>query len=171
MKPPALAVLPRKDISGRKRSRRPHNPLSLVFVLTSTRPLKIMHRRIVCLLGYVALDMARPKAALAAYQQALRVRQELDGPNSPPIADVYDSIACSYTEQGNVGGVFEYLSKAVEIHNSNDPLQMGRTKAIYAMMHLRAEQPEEPLAALQRCWQLQGMTTRTNHPVQEPTHL
>lgn len=64
------------------------------------------------LLGHIGLDMAQPRAALAAYEKALAARETLEEPNSPPIADIYDSIACSYTEQGRVAEAFEYLSKA-----------------------------------------------------------
>lgn len=110
------------------------------------------------LLGHITLDMARPKAALSAYHRALRVREALEGPNSPSVADVYDSIACSYTEQGNVDNAFAYLSRAVKIYNMNNSLLMGRTQAIYAMSYLRAGQPRKALAALQHCWKLQNLT-------------
>jgi tetratricopeptide (TPR) repeat protein len=91
--------------------------------------------------------MAQPKAALSAYHQVM-LRERLEEPNSPPIADVYDSIACSYTEQGKVSEAFEYLTKAAAIHRVHNPHRMGRTQAIYAMTLFRAGQPEEALAAL-----------------------
>jgi tetratricopeptide (TPR) repeat protein len=102
--------------------------------------------------------MAKPKSALSAYQKALRARKQLEEPNSPPIADIYDSIACSYTELGMVSEAFEYLSKAADIHHAHNPLHMARTKAIYAMTHLRAEQPQEAQESLLHCWRLQGLT-------------
>lgn len=102
--------------------------------------------------------MAQPKAALSAYRKALKLRERLEEENSPPIADVYDSIACSYTEQGMTAEAFEYLSKAAAIHSARNPRKMARTQAIYAMTHLRAGQPEEALVSLQSCWQLQKLT-------------
>lgn len=120
------------------------------------------------LLGHVALDMARPKMALSSYLRALSAREALEGPTSPLVADVYDSIACSYTEQGKVDDAFKNLSKAVDIHNMNDPLRMSRTQAIYAITYLRAGQPDKALTALQHCWQLQHLTeedvTNSNYP-------
>ena len=110
------------------------------------------------LLGHIALDLAQPESALGAYQKALNIRLELEEENSPPIADVYDSIACSYTEMGKVMEAFEYLSKAEAIHNTHNPLHMARTHAIYAMTYLRAGQPEESLEALKKCWLLQNLT-------------
>lgn len=79
-------------------------------------------------------------------------------PNSPPIADIYESIACSFTEQGNAVEAFKYLEKAETIHAGHDPRRMARTCAIYAMTYLRAGHPDEALAALIKCWELQGLT-------------
>lgn len=101
--------------------------------------------------------MAQPKVALSAYKKALMVREQIEEPKSPPIADVYESIACSYTELGEVSEAFEYLSKAAAIHRTHNPLHMARTEAIYAMTYLRAGQPAEALTALHRCWRLQGL--------------
>lgn len=106
--------------------------------------------------------MARPKAALSAYQQALRVREMLEGPNSPSATDVYDSIACSYA--------LKYLSKSVEIHNVNNPLLMARTQAIYAMTYLQAGELEKALAALQHCWKLQNLTEEQVSQSRYPKH-
>lgn len=102
--------------------------------------------------------MAQPKTALSAYRKALNAREKFEEEGSPPIADVYDSIACSYTELGMVSEAFQYLSKAADIHHAHNPLHMARTKAIYAMTHLRAGQPQEALESLMCCWQLQGLT-------------
>lgn len=109
-------------------------------------------------MGHVALDLAQPESALTAYQKALEIKLELEDEDSPPIADVYDSIACSYTEMGKVKESFEYLAKAEAIHNAHNPLHMARTQAIYAMTYLRADQPAEALEALKKCWQLQNLT-------------
>lgn len=114
--------------------------------------------------------MAQPKFALSAYQEALKARISLDGPNSPSVANVYDSIACSYTEQGNVQEALEYLSKAVDIHNANNPLHMSRTQAIYAITYLRAGEPEKALYALRHCWDLQGLTPEKVAQSKYPKH-
>ncbi|KAG2415680.1 hypothetical protein HFD88_006871 [Aspergillus terreus] len=122
------------------------------------------------LLGHIGLDMAQPRAALAAYEKALAARETLEEPNSPPIADVYDSIACSYTEQGRVAEAFEYLSKAANIHRAHNSLHMGRTQAIYAMTYLRAGQPSEALTALKSCWELQGLDEEQISQAKYPKH-
>ncbi|KZN88087.1 hypothetical protein EN45_066560 [Penicillium chrysogenum] len=100
------------------------------------------------LLGHIALDLAQPESAL----------------------NVYDSIACSYTEQGMVTEAFRYLSKAAAIHNAHNPLHMARTYAIYAMTHLRAEQPDGALVALKKCWQLQNLTEEQIIESRYPKH-
>jgi tetratricopeptide (TPR) repeat protein len=74
------------------------------------------------------------------------------------IADVYDSIACAYTEIGDTSKAFAYLDKAKAIHLANDPDRMARTSAIYAVTYLRAGQPGEALKATRKCWELQGLT-------------
>ena len=102
--------------------------------------------------------MAQPRAALEAYNEALASRFKLVQPTSPAIADVYDSIACSYTEIGDVTKAFEYLDKATKIRYSNNPDRMARTFAILAMTHLRAGNPDEALSALKNCWRLQNLT-------------
>jgi tetratricopeptide (TPR) repeat protein len=107
---------------------------------------------------------------LSAYEKALKVRQELEEKDSPPIADVYDSIACAYTEEGTVTEAFQYLSKSANIHNAHNPLGMARTWAIYAMTHLRANQPDEALVALHNCWQLQNLTEEQIIESQYPKH-
>lgn len=110
------------------------------------------------LLGHVALDMAQPETALSAYRKALAASETFEEENSPPIADIYDSIACAFTELGMVAEAFTYLSKASDIHHAHNPLHMARTNAIYAITHLRAEQPQQALEALTCCWQMQGLT-------------
>ena len=65
---------------------------------------------------------------------------------------------------------FQYLSKATAIHNAHNPLHMARTYAIYAMTHLRAEQPNEALAALKKCWQLQNLTEEQIIESRYPKH-
>lgn len=114
--------------------------------------------------------MARPKAALSAYLQALSVREQLHGSRSPQIADVYDSIACSYAEQGHVDEALQYLQKAEEIHNENNPLLMGRTQAIYALTYLRGGRPEDSLKALRQCWKLQNLTEEQVAQSKYPKH-
>ncbi|KAJ5800165.1 Tetratricopeptide-like helical [Penicillium psychrosexuale] len=122
------------------------------------------------LLGHIALDLAQPESALSAYQKALRVIEEIEEENSPLISDVYDSIACSYTEQEMVTEAFRYLSKAAAIHKAHNPLHMARTYAIYAMTHLRAEQPDEALMTLKKCWQLQNLTEEQIIDSKYPKH-
>ncbi|TPX21002.1 hypothetical protein DIZ76_016899 [Coccidioides immitis] len=61
------------------------------------------------LLGHIALDLAQPSAARSVYRQAFRVREALEGPHSPSVADIYGDIACSYTEQGNVADALKYI--------------------------------------------------------------
>ncbi|KAL1855080.1 hypothetical protein Plec18170_004496 [Paecilomyces lecythidis] len=110
------------------------------------------------LLGHIGLDVAQPRAALSAYKKALSLRLEIEESDSPPLADVYDSIACSYAEIGDVDPAFENLSKARAIHYAHNPSHMGRTQVIYAMTYLRAGLPDDALASLQACWKLQGLT-------------
>ena len=101
---------------------------------------------------------------------ALSAREKFEEVNSPPIADIYDSIACSYTELGMVDEAFETLSKAADIHHAHNPQHMARTKAIYAMTHLRAGQPQQALEALTCCWQLQGLTEEQITHSKYPKH-
>ena len=122
------------------------------------------------LLGHVFLDLARPHAALAAYKRTLELRQELDGVDAPPVADVCDSVACSYTEIGNIEQAFEYLEKATTIHNTHDPSKMMRTLAIRAMACLRAGHPGDALAAIRECWRLQGKTQKDIETSSYPKH-
>ncbi|KAJ6447148.1 coxI translation protein CYA5 [Purpureocillium lavendulum] len=122
------------------------------------------------LLGHISLDLAQPQTAARAYQDALSIRQELDGPDSPAVADVYDSIACSYTELGDVSQAMIYLEKATAIHNAHDPGKMSRTEAIRAMTCLRAGQPSAALDALRECWKLQGLTQEQIATSRYPKH-
>ncbi|OPB44537.1 hypothetical protein A0O28_0028560 [Trichoderma guizhouense] len=110
------------------------------------------------LLGHISLDIAQPRAAVSAYQQALALREKIEARDSPPIADVCDSIACAYTEAGNVEHAFKYLEKATAIHNANDPSIMSRTLAIRATTCLRAGQAKYALDAIRECWRMQNMT-------------
>jgi tetratricopeptide (TPR) repeat protein len=110
------------------------------------------------MLGHVALDVAQPRVALKAYQNALAARLKLFDSKDPKIADVYDSISCAYTEIGDVAQALEILDKSKAIHLSNNPRRMSRTLAIYAMTYLRAGKPDEALQALKDCWDLQGKT-------------
>ncbi|KAF4459225.1 hypothetical protein FALBO_14020, partial [Fusarium albosuccineum] len=122
------------------------------------------------LLGHVFLDLAQPRAALSTYKKTLELTEKLDGHDSPPVADVCDSIACAYTEVGEVEHAFEYLEKATTIHNSHDPSRMMRTLAIRSMTCLRAGQPENALTAIRECWRLQGMTQDEIEASHYPKH-
>ncbi len=121
-------------------------------------------------MGHISLDLARPRAALEAYKEALAVRQKIEEPESPPIADVYDSIACSLTEIGDIVEAKEYLAKAMSIHHAYDPLKTDRTEAIRALTFLRAEQPQEALEALNTCWELQGLRQNQIEASKYPKH-
>jgi tetratricopeptide (TPR) repeat protein len=83
---------------------------------------------------------------------------------------VFDSIACSYTEQGNVSDALEYLSKSSDIHRAHNPHHMARTQAIYAMTYLRAERPDEAMEALETCWRLQNLTEEQITQSRYPKH-
>ena len=109
------------------------------------------------LLGNIYLDLAKPHAALNAYQKNMELREAIDGPNKSPVADACNSIACCYTEMGDTDQAFHWLDRATAIHNARDPSQLARTLAIRAMTCLRAKQTEAALAALSECWRLQGM--------------
>ncbi|KAI0539986.1 hypothetical protein GGR58DRAFT_194652 [Xylaria digitata] len=122
------------------------------------------------LLGHISLDLARPRAALKVYQDALAARQLIEKPESPLIADVYDSIACSLTEIGNVVEATEYLDRAMAIHSAHDPLKRGRTEAIRALTFLRAGQSDKSLEALRVCWGLQGLTQEQVEASDYPKH-
>ncbi|KAI9765919.1 MAG: hypothetical protein M1840_007060 [Geoglossum simile] len=122
------------------------------------------------ILGHVALDMAQPKAALEAYAETLTARLKLVEPDSPEIANVYDSIACSYTEMNNVTKSFEYLNKAMEIRNAKGSRGKARTCAILAMTYLRAHNPDQALTALNDCWRLQNLTREEISASKYPKH-
>ncbi|KAL8908947.1 MAG: hypothetical protein Q9207_000523 [Kuettlingeria erythrocarpa] len=122
------------------------------------------------LLGHVALDLAQPKAALEAYNETLAACLKLVSANDPTIANVYDSIACAFTEMGDEVQALEILEKAVAIHQANDPTRMARTNAILAMTYLRAGNAEQALQTIQDCWRLQGLTKDQLEKSRYPKH-
>lgn len=122
------------------------------------------------ILGHISLDIAQPHAALRAYTKELSIRLMTEEAKSPPIADVYDSIACSYTEIGDIQNAFEYVERATAIHLAHDPKNMARTDAIRAMACLRANQPSEALQALQKCWKLQCLSQEEIEQSRYPKH-
>ncbi|KAL2022812.1 hypothetical protein VTK56DRAFT_4628 [Thermocarpiscus australiensis] len=122
------------------------------------------------LLGHISLDLARPRAGLAAYSQALALRSQIEPPESPPIADVLDSLACANVEAGDVATAFEQLDRATAIHQAHDPSKMSRTLAIRAMACLRAGDPDGALAALRECWRLQGLAQHQVEASRYPKH-
>jgi tetratricopeptide (TPR) repeat protein len=122
------------------------------------------------LLGHVSLDLAQPRAALAAYSQALDLRTQFEAPESPPIADVLDSLACANVEAGNVAAASEQLDRATAIHNAHDASNMSRTLAIRAMACLRAGDAAGALDALRHCWRLQDMDQAQIEASHYPKH-
>ncbi|KAH7323125.1 P-loop containing nucleoside triphosphate hydrolase protein [Stachybotrys elegans] len=121
-------------------------------------------------MGHVHVDLAQPQAALMAYNKALHLRKQQHGSDSPPVADVYDSVACAYAEGGDTEHAFEYLNRAKMIHNAHDQTKMTRTLAIRAMTHLRAGKPGEAQAAIQICWRLQNTTQAQIETSPYPKH-
>jgi len=122
------------------------------------------------LLGHIGLDVAQPRAALSAYQEALAAREKLEEPNSPAIAEVYDSIACSYSEIGDVTQALEHLAKADAINFAHFDKTSARTQAIYSLAYLRGDQPDKALEALRLCWKLQNKTQEEISESQYPKH-
>ena len=121
-------------------------------------------------MGHVFVDIAQPQAAITAYKHALALREALDPPESPPIADVCDSVACAYTEAGDIEQAFAYLQRATDIHNAHDPSKMSRTLAIRALTCLRAGQTDAALDAIRQCWALQNMTQDRIQASRYPKH-
>lgn len=122
------------------------------------------------ILGHILLDIAQPHAALKAYTKALSIRLRTEEANSPQIADVYDSIACSYTEIGDMPNAFDFIERATAIHLAHDPQHMARTDAIRAMACLRDCRPSEALQALQKCWKLQSLSQQEIEQSRYPKH-
>ncbi|CAH0057327.1 unnamed protein product [Clonostachys solani] len=100
----------------------------------------------------------------------ISARESINGIGSTAVADVCDSVACSYTEIGDADNAFKYLQRATDIHNSHDPNKMSRTIAIEAMTYLRAGKPDESLAAIVKCWRLQGKTQQEIENSPYPKH-
>uniref|UniRef100_A0A8H7N3A0 DUF7779 domain-containing protein n=1 Tax=Bionectria ochroleuca TaxID=29856 RepID=A0A8H7N3A0_BIOOC len=96
--------------------------------------------------------------------------RSLNGVDSTAVANVCDSVACSYSEIGDTDSAFKYLQRATDIHNSHDHTGMTRTLAIKAMTYLRAGKPDESLAAIFKCWQLQGKTQEEIENSPYPKH-
>lgn len=97
-------------------------------------------------------------------------RENLEEPNSRTIAEVYDSIACSYSEIGDVPQALEYLAKADAINFAHFAKSSGRTQAIYSLAYLRGDQPAKALEALHLCWKLQNKTQEEIAQSQYPKH-
>ena len=129
-----------------------------------------MCNRAVRLLGNILMDLAQPRAALEVFQETLALRLKLVSPDDPLIANVYDSIACSYTEMDKANKALEYLDMANEIHLACDPKGMSRTKACYAMAHMRAKDYDRALSALEDCWHLQNRTQESIITSKYPKH-
>ena len=83
---------------------------------------------------------------------------------------VLNSIACSYTEMGEMHMAFEALKKATAVHLAHDPNAMACTKAIWALTYLRAGQPTESVQALQDCWRTQNKTQVEIEESKDPKH-
>lgn len=122
------------------------------------------------LLGHISLDLAQPRAALEAYNETLGARLRLVGPDDDTVADVYDSIARSYTEMNSLRKAYEYLGKAKEIRLAKKSERIARTHAIYAMTHLRARKPDLALEALKDCWHKQDLTEDQVAVSKDSTH-
>ena len=122
------------------------------------------------LLGHISLDLAQPRTGLAAYQKSLAAREELEGPGSPAVAEVLDSIACSYVEIGDVPRALEYLAKANEINLAHFDKPSARTQAIYSIAYLRGNQPDKALEALHLCWALQNKAQEEIEESDYPKH-
>ena len=88
---------------------------------------------------------------------------------TPPIAQVYDSIVCCYTELGETQMSFDYLDKAFGIHTSHGTGD-ARTTFIQSMNCLRAGKSDDALRSLQRCWNLQGLVEEQVAQSRYPNH-
>lgn len=122
------------------------------------------------MLGHNALDVAQPTYALKAYTECLEARRIFLDPSDTTIANVLDSVACAHVELNNLPEAFAALEEAVRIHQQNDPQRMARTWFIYSMAHLRAGDADKSLEALNRCWELQGLTQDQVEKSRYPKH-
>ncbi|KKO99275.1 hypothetical protein THAR02_08625 [Trichoderma harzianum] len=110
------------------------------------------------------------RVGFQSWNQALALREKIEARDSPPIAEVCDSIACGYTEAGDVEHALKYLEKAAAIHNAYDPSSISRTLAIRAMTCLRAGQAKYALDAIRECWRMQNMTQDQIEQSKYPKH-
>jgi len=95
-------------------------------------------------------------------------REKLGEPRA--IAEVYDSIACSYSEIGDVPKALDYLAKADAINFAHYDETSARTQAIYSLAYLRGDQPDKALEALHLSWELQNKTQEEIAESQYPKH-
>lgn len=86
------------------------------------------------------------------------------------IANVLDSVACAQVELNNLPEAFAALDEAARIHQQNDAPKMARTWFIYSMAYLRAGDTDKSLGALNKCWELQGLTQKEVEKSRYPKH-
>lgn len=122
------------------------------------------------ILGSIALDMARPAAALKAYDEALKIQQALVPQDDPSIASIMDSVANAYIELGEVVKPHGCLDQALAIHVSHAPSRSTRTQFISAMAHLRGNDAEKAARALAECWRLQDKKNDQIEQSRYPKH-
>lgn len=113
------------------------------------------------LLGLIQLDMNDLHNALDTFFEALRIREELLGPDDAFIASSLNNVGLAYTELGELEKAYESHQKAIDIRLRTKSDRIGNSYSNMSSLLLRMGKPDEAEAMLGKCPSLKDFNDDT----------
>ena len=113
------------------------------------------------LLGLLHLDNAQATKAMTQFQEALRIRQNLLGPDDAFIASSLNNIGIAYTEMNNLTQAFAFHQRAIDIRLRTNSDRIGNSYSNMASTLLRMGKADEAEEMLARCPSLKDFNDET----------
>lgn len=113
------------------------------------------------LFGLLHLDNAQPTSALERFEDSLKIRESILGPDDPFIAASLNTIAIAYTELDMLKEAYDTHQKAIDIRLPAQIDRIGNSYSNMASTLLRMGKPDEAEEMLARCPSLKDFNDET----------
>lgn len=111
--------------------------------------------------GLLKLDNAHPSAALEQFENALKLREAILGPDDAFIASSLNNIALAYTELNDLSRAHTYHENAIGIRLRTQSDRIGNSYSNMSSTLLRMGKPDEAEEMLARCPSLKDFKDET----------
>lgn len=111
--------------------------------------------------GLINLDICRPAAALAAFEEAYKARTRILSDDDAFLAANQVNLGLAFTELGELDKAFDCLQRSIEIRIMHNSDQIGNSYSNMASLLLKMGKADEAEEMLKRCPSLKDFSDET----------